>query len=206
MVNHRSPELPPASVETWIEAARRGDREALGRALSSFRNYLLLTAREGLEPWLVVKAGASDLVQDTLFRAHRAFGDFRGRSEAEWRNWLRTILVRRLANHRRRYGATSKRRLAREVPIGSAMVGSPASREPTPSQEFARREREAALLAAIDRLPERHRAVVIGHHRDRESFEQIGRRLGISAEAARKLWTRALGRLRQELGSEHGSP
>jgi RNA polymerase sigma-70 factor (ECF subfamily) len=206
MVNHRSPDLPPAGIESWIEAARRGDREALGRALSAFRNYLLLMAREGLEPRLVPKGGASDLVQDTLFRAHRAFGDFRGRSEAEWRHWLRTILARRLANHRRRYGATSKRRLEREVPIGSAPGRSPPSREPTPSRELARREREAALLAAIDRLPPHHREVVIWHHRERDSFEEIGRRLGISAEAARKLWTRALLRLRRELDSDHGSP
>ena len=33
-------------LETWIEAARHGDREALGRALSSVREYLLLVANE----------------------------------------------------------------------------------------------------------------------------------------------------------------
>ena len=39
----------------------------------------------------------------------------------------------------------------------------------------------------------------------RVSFEDIGLRCGISAEAARKLWTRALGRLRKELGPTHDS-
>ncbi len=61
-------------------------------------------------------------------------------------------------------------------------------------------------LAAMDRLPDHYREVVIWHHRERLPFEEIGRRRGISAEATRKLWTRALGRLRQELGSEYGSP
>jgi RNA polymerase sigma-70 factor, ECF subfamily len=196
----------PPGLTSWIEAARRGDREALGRALVSFREYLLLVANEGLEPGLMAKGGASDVVQDTMLRAHRRFADFRGLSEGEWRTWLRTILARSLAHHRRRYSATAKRQLGREVPIESRNGRDPESRDPTPSCELARRESEAALLAAIDRLPEHHREVVIWRHRARLPFEEIGRRRGISAEAARKLWTRALGRLRQELGSEHGSP
>lgn len=205
MVELESQDIPSHKLESWIEAARRGDRDALGQALVSFRHYLLLVANEGLEPGLAAKGGASDVVQDALFRAHRSFGDFRGRSEAEWRSWLRTILVRRLSHHRRRYSLTSKRRQALEVPMAAGLEESPASREPTPSGEFARREREAALLAAMDRLPEHYREVVIEHHRDRIPFEEVGRRRGISAEAARKLWTRALVRLRQELGPEYGS-
>ena len=50
-------------LEAWIESARLGDREALGRALSSVRDYLLLVANEGLEPELKAKGNASDLVQ-----------------------------------------------------------------------------------------------------------------------------------------------
>jgi RNA polymerase sigma-70 factor, ECF subfamily len=57
------------------------------------------------------------------------------------------------------------------------------------------------VIAAIDRLPEHYREVVVCHQRDRLTFEQIGRLRGISAEAARKLWTRALGRLRRELAT-----
>jgi RNA polymerase sigma-70 factor, ECF subfamily len=189
---------------SWLEAARRGDREALGRALVSFRDYLLLVANADLDRGLLAKGGASDVVQDAMLLAHRGFADFRGRSEGEWRNWLRAILARSLAQHRRRYQATAKRQHGREVPIESETRQDPASRDPTPSGEIARLEREAALLAAIERLPEHYREVVIWHHRERLPFEEIGRRQGISAEAARKVWTRSLGRLRQELNSEHG--
>jgi RNA polymerase sigma-70 factor (ECF subfamily) len=206
MVEIDASDVPLPGLATWIEAARRGDREALGRALCSFRGYLLLVANEELHPVLSVKGGPSDLVQDTLLQAHRGFAQFRGQTSAEWRNWLRTILVRSLAHHRRRYSLTAKRRQGREVQIDSRIIGSPESRDPTPSGELARREREAALLAAIDRLPAHYRDVVIWHHRERLPFEEIGRRRDISAEAARKLWTRALGHLRQELGSDYGSP
>jgi RNA polymerase sigma-70 factor (ECF subfamily) len=202
MIEAGSCHPPRLELETWIEAARRGDREALGHALLSLRDYLLLVANAELDPALGVKGGASDLVQDTFVVAHRGIGEFRGRSSAEWRNWLRTILLRQLGHHRRRHYLTAKRQQAREVPIHLETTRGPASQDPTPSRDLARREREAALLDAMDRLPEHYREVVVWHHRERRPFEEIGRRRGISAEAARKLWARALARLRQELGPE----
>ena len=206
MVDTCSSEAPFTGLESWIEAARRGDSEALGRALLSFRQYLLLLANESLNPALVAKVGASDLVQDTFCRAHRGFGEFRGRSEAEWRDWLRTILVRSLAYHRRRFLSTAKRRQGREVPIESEFSGAPRSREPSPIQQLADREREAAVLAAVEGLPSRYRDVVLWRHREKLPFDEIGRRLGISAEAARKLSGRALRSLSQILSPEYGSP
>jgi RNA polymerase sigma-70 factor (ECF subfamily) len=190
----------PIELESWIEAARRGDRNGLGQALLWFRDYLLLVATEELEPALQAKGGASDLVQETFFRAQRGFEHFRGRTEAEWRNWLRSILLHHLANQRRQFNLAAKRRVQREVTIHSGMRLDSASCTETPSRDLARREREAALLDAVSRLPDHYREVVIQHHREKMTFEEIGRRHGISAEAARKLWERALGRLRKELG------
>ena len=114
--------------------------------------------------------------------AHRGFAEFRGRSEAEWRSWLRTILVRCLAQHRRHYRLTAKRQQGREVPLDLGIGPAPESRDPTPSRELARREREATLLAAVDRLPEHYREVVIWHHREKLPFDEIARRRDISAE------------------------
>jgi RNA polymerase sigma-70 factor, ECF subfamily len=206
MVNTPSSDDPLPGLESWLESARRGDREALGRALLCFREYLLLVANEELQPGLGAKEGASDIVQDTFYRAHRGFAEFRGRSEAEWRSWLRTILIRCLAQHHRHYRSTAKRQQGREVPLDLGSVRAPEARDPTPSRELARREREATLVAAVDRLPPHYREVVIWHHREKLPFDEIARRRDISAEAARKLWTRALGRLRLELGSELVSP
>jgi RNA polymerase sigma-70 factor (ECF subfamily) len=202
---HSSDDLLPG-LESWIEAARRGDREALGRALLSFRDYLLLVATAELHPTLGAKGGPSDLVQETFFRAQRGFAGFRGQSRAEWQNWLRAILVRSLAHHRRRYYSTAKRRQGREVPLESAGRRAIEAPDLTPCQELDRRERRVAVLDAVERLPGHYRDVVNWHHRDNLPFDDIGRRLGISAEAARKYWARALGRLRQDLGEEFGSP
>jgi DNA-directed RNA polymerase specialized sigma24 family protein len=44
---------------------------------------------------------------------------------------------------------------------------------------------------------------VVWYQYDRLTFDEIGQRLGRSAEAVRKLWSRALLRLTEELGPAH---
>jgi RNA polymerase sigma-70 factor (ECF subfamily) len=189
----------PAELEEWIAAARGGDRAAMARAMMSFRDYLLLVANEELDQKLKAKEGASDLVQDTFLHAQQRISRYRGCSTSEWRNWLRSILIRQLANKRRHFGATAKRKVHREIRIEEwARLGVRASEE-SPSSDVARRERESALCEALSRLPEHYREVVVWHQRDRMTFEEIGQLRGVSAEAARKLWTRALCLLRKEL-------
>ncbi len=197
----------PASVEleTWIESARCGNRDALGQALIAFRDYLLLVANEELGQALQAKAGASDLVQETFIRAQRGFDNYRGRSASEWRAWLRTILIRHLANERRQFETTRKRQIHREVSLFAGPRFDSEDRDESPSRELARRERADALIEAVSRLPEHYREVVVWHHREKLGFEEIGRRRGISADAARKLWSRALLRLREELGPDQDS-
>ena len=192
-------------LETWIEAARYGDREALGLALSSVRDYLLLVANEGLDPVLKGKGNASDLVQETFLLAQRGVQSFRGRTAGEWRQWLRKILMRNMAQERRRFAATAKRLVQREVAIPDEMQLEYPGYIETPSRDLAHRELEAALIEGLERLSERDRAVVIAHQREGLSFEEIGKRCGDSADAVRKRWTRALARLRKELGPDHDS-
>ena len=175
-----------------------------GQGAEPFRDYLLLVANEELEPELRAKLGASDLVQETFLGAQRDIRSFRGRSEREWRLWLRGILVHVLANHRRQYRAIAKRRVECEVSISSTPHFDWPAANPSPSADLAMREIEAALLSALDSLAEHHRNVVLWHHRDRLPFEEVGRRLGISADAARKHWERALKALRKELRASHG--
>jgi RNA polymerase sigma-70 factor, ECF subfamily len=198
-------DLPFIELEAWIEAARQGDRDSLGRALSSVRDYLLLVANDRLQPALQAKATASDLVQETFLQAQRCVQQFRGRTESEWRHWLRSILIRNMAQDRRRFGATAKRQVQREVTVPEKMPLEDARHVDTPSRNLALRELEMALVEGLNRIPDHYREVVTWHHREQLSFEEIGRRHGISAEAARKRWTRALGRLRKELGPSHDS-
>src|SRR5437764_3357307 len=104
--------MPRSSQDAaqWLPAARCGSREALGRALDACRRYLLLVADKELDAELQAKGGASDLVQQTFLEAQRDFARFHGDSEAELLAWLRRLLLNNLADFRRLYRGTGKRR------------------------------------------------------------------------------------------------
>ena len=94
----------------------------------------------------------------------------------------------------------------REIPCGGLADGGlwdtlfPTRRRRVPGP---RCESEAALRQALEALPDDYRRTVIWHQYDGLAFEEIGVRLGRSAEATRKLWSRALFRLADELGPGH---
>jgi RNA polymerase sigma-70 factor (ECF subfamily) len=63
----------------------------------------------------------------------------------------------------------------------------------SPSHQAARRE-QAAWLAGRD--------VLVLHHLEGCDFAEVARRMGRSVEAVKKLWARALARLRRSVGGE----
>jgi RNA polymerase sigma-70 factor (ECF subfamily) len=67
------------------------------------------------------------------------------------------------------------------------------------------REETAELKAAIARLSVDYQQVIRLRSFQRLSFVDVGRRLGRSADAARKLWVRAITRLQRELTSDERS-
>ena len=195
--------LRPEDFWGDLSAARGGSREALGRTLESCRRYLLTVARDELNPDLQAKGGASDLVQDTFLDAQASFGGFRGNSEGELRTWLRRLLHHRAAKFGRRYRGTQKRRVDREgralAPASVFQVGA----GPTPSTAVMADEEAGRLQQALERLPDDYRRVVTFRYVEQFSFEEIGRRMDRTPNAARLLWLRAIERVRQELGRRH---
>ena len=189
----------------WLPAARAGSREALGKLLESARRYLVSIARQELDADLRTKNSPSDLVQETFVEAQRAFGQFQGDTEGELLAWLRQLLLHRVGKVRRSFRDTQKRRLAREVALGGdSSSDGPAGalaavNVPSPSGAAMEREQDQALQAALGRLPDDYRRVITLRYEEELPFEEIGRLLDRSPDAARKLWARAVERLHEEL-------
>lgn len=181
-----------------LHAVRGGAREALGQLFEFYRQDLLELAQRHLHPNLRSKGGASDLVQETFLKAQRGFGEFQGSTPQEFEAWLRTILKNHLANFSRQFRDTDKRQLGREVSFDEQSVnGSSAIQAITPSAQAVQRESVNLLERAIEQLPDHYLQVVLLRHRQNLSFEEIGKLLGRSPEAARKLWERAIAHMRE---------
>jgi RNA polymerase sigma-70 factor (ECF subfamily) len=196
----------PENVERLIQVARGGSRDSLGQLLEMYRPFLLLLARSELKADLQGKIGASDMVQETFLEAQRDFGRFRGRTHAELMAWLRRILVHNILNLHDHFLATGKRQASREMPLARGPDSSGQELEAgieSPSRQAIIHEESLAMQEALDRLPETYRQVLRLRHYEQRSFEEIGHTLGKSAEASRKLWFRAVERLRVELGLPH---
>src|SRR5262245_28326710 len=187
-------------VARWLSEARAGSTEALGEALVACQQYLLLVAQSELDPDLRAKGSASDLVAETFLEAHRDFAQFHGASSGEWRAWLRQLLINNAANFARRYRATEKRRLGREVSVNppgtsSERGGALAADQTSPSGRVARIEETESLLRALEQLPEDYRRVIVLRYQEQLPFEEIAVRMNRSANAVRIIWSRAVRQL-----------
>jgi RNA polymerase sigma-70 factor (ECF subfamily) len=61
------------------------------------------------------------------------------------------------------------------------------------------RERAVRLAAALESLPRDYGEVIVLRHLEGLPFAEVAARLGRSQDSVKKLWARALGRLRTEL-------
>src|SRR5262249_19794292 len=161
------------------------------------RRYLLDVARHELDVSLQAKGGASDLVQDTFLEAQRAFDRFHGNSGSELRTWLRRLLHHQATKFGRRYRMTQKRRLAREggglgaaPPAGGA--GGARAEVSSPSTHLIALEQAQRLRQALEHLPDDYRRVITLRYVEQCPFDEIGRRMQRSPNAARLLWLRAI--------------
>ncbi len=200
---------PRKRIDEWIEAAREGSIEAFGALIETSRGYLLSIANQELSADLQRKLGASDLVQDTICEAQQCFHQFSGLRREEFLAWVRTILLHNLSNTRRAFRDVSKRQIARETSLDGndpRLRRDLVAREPPPSEAILAKEQIELVQAAIQRLPTPFCDVIYWRHREHRSFAEIGERLGRTADAARKLWQRAVERLAEELNISDDAP
>lgn len=196
--------MPQESFSQLLRKARQGDPAARESLFRRCRSYLEVLARGHLSTWIQPKVDPSDVVQQTLLEAFQDLDRFAGRSEQQWRAWLRQILARNAADLVRHYRGTAKRDPRRERPLQAAATGQRSSyslpladREPTPSQVLVRWEEELQVAEAILRLPEDYQEVIRLRHFQQLPFDQVAQAMGRSRPAVQMLWLRAVRRLAQ---------
>jgi RNA polymerase sigma-70 factor (ECF subfamily) len=166
-----------------------------------YREYLLLLARLQFDPRLQGKLDSSDIVQQTLLKAHERRDQFRGRTEAERAAWLRAILAHLLADAARKYG---KGVLRRERSLEESLEQSShrlkrwlEDSHPSPGRGIDRHDQLLHLADALARLPEDQRRAVELRHLQGASVAEIGQIMGRSTAAVGGLLQRGLRALRR---------
>ena len=186
-------------VAVLIDQARQGSKSALGELIGTLRAYLLYVANQKVGNQLKTKVATSDVVQDACLRAHERFNQFRGTTEPELRAWMRSILINSLSDSHRKYVTSKKRGLDREVVLDQPSNLRDA--DLTPRSSALAHEEANLLRSAMERLSPDAQKVLRLRNWDLLPFAEIGEQMDRSADAAQKLWSRAVKELEKELST-----
>jgi RNA polymerase sigma-70 factor (ECF subfamily) len=164
-----------------------------------------------LDPRLTRRLDESDLVQETLARAHRGVGQFRGTTDAERVAWLRRIFERVVADWIDREYA-QKRGPDREVSLNALAESSGrldawlAGPPVPPERPLEQRELKLELAASLDQLDPDQRDAVILRYIQELPVPEVARRMGRTEKSVAGLLYRGLVRLRELYPAGGGPP
>jgi RNA polymerase sigma-70 factor, ECF subfamily len=183
-------ELNQGELSSWDSAARIEELREDHGFLAAFVN-----ARLPME--VRRQVGASDVLQSVLFCAGQNMRTFQGTSEREFIAWIFEIARNRITDGIRRYRAY-QRKLA-HCAENSELRGWNSVTSETPSRRLSLEEDAAALIKAIDLLPEDMRQLVLLRYSRGLTFEQIGQELRIPVTTCRRRWLGACRMLQSQL-------
>lgn len=177
----------------WLERAREGDSQALGKLLEGIEGILRDASRKRVGEKLRSKLRTSDVLQTTYVEIVRSIRDFRGDDIKSFASWVRRALENNVRDKARYYDRDRRREETASDALledGEAEHGNAMS-ETTPSRKIAEIEHLHIVGRALDDLEEDYRAIL--HMRMIEGLDHavIAERMGRSLGAVRMLYSRA---------------
>jgi len=162
-----------------------------------------MLARMQMRASYKAKLGASDIVQQTMMQAVAAIDQYRGTTEAEWRAWLRKILVRQMCHldrdlHRDKRDIRREQSMEQRVAQSSMRLeGLLAGDVGTPSQHAMVGESLVSLADAIESLPEAQRDAIAMHYLEGLKLSEVAERMDKTTGSVAGLLHRGMKQLRQ---------
>ena len=177
-------------METVDENAARDFARVVERHRAQIFRFLLASTRD-LDL-------AETLTQECFLKAHRNWVNFRGESSAA--TWLMRIAINLQKDHwRNRRMQFWRHARTNAVDIDEASEWLP-SGESSQEQKLLARERVSQVWKAVKGLSERQRTVFLLRYIEELELSEIAQTTGLSEGTVKAHLSRALGRVRAELG------
>jgi len=206
----------PDAEETRVLLSRveHDDAEAVDRLWERHREPLRRMIGLRLDHALARRVDASDVVQEVMLKANQRLRDYLRNPAMPFHLWLRQIARDHMIDQHRRHRVAAARSVDREQQAAPALADRSSldlaaqlrDPGPTPGAAALRRELQGRFHAALARLNDDDREVVLLRHFEQLSNGEAARALGLSDAAAGMRHLRALRRLRDLLGESPSHP
>jgi RNA polymerase sigma-70 factor (ECF subfamily) len=202
----------PNSSETQqlLDQARRGDGQAVESLLARHREAVRRMIELRLDPAIVQRVDASDVVQEVLLEVSRRLQDYLTKPAMPFHLWLRHIAKDHLIDAHRKHHQAKKRGVNREQPLARPGWAEQSSldlaaqlidQELTPASAALRHELERRLHEALARLDGADRDIILMRHFEQLANQEAAAALGLTEAAASMRYLRAIRRLRDLISS-----
>lgn len=188
---------------TLLERVRGGDREALNALYCRYAPRVLAAVRLRLGAELRKKVESWDVLQEVMLESLKQVEQFDPRNEGALLNWLGQIALNRIRDAHAFHHA-QRRDMQREQPLRKMGLEEethrvfPPADGPSPSELLILGENIEQLERALDRLSPEERELIIARKIEEQSFVDLGQHFGLSTDAVRMRFNRALAKLVEE--------
>ena len=200
------PDVP--TTQQLLDQAKVGDADAVEQLFARHREPIRRMIDLRLDPAIVQRVDASDVVQEVLIEANRRIREYLKSPDMPFHLWLRHIAKDRLIDAHRRHHQAQKRGVNREQSIhrpanpdhsSLELAGQLMDQDLTPASAAIQAEMQRKLRDAIARLDEDDREIILMRHFELMSNQEIAVALELTEAASSMRYLRAVRKLRDLL-------
>lgn len=176
-----------------VDRARQGDQDAFAQLVERHTKLVYSLALQKVQN----HHDAEEVAQTVFLRAWQALPSFRG--DAAFATWLYRLTSNACVDLLRQ-----RQRRGEPLSLQDPHLPQVAGHGPDPAELAHRQEQRAALMDAIDRLPDHARSVLLLREMEGLSYEEIARTLDIQLGTVRSRLARArssLGKILRKQGN-----
>ena len=190
-----------------LRHAQGGNEDALNEVLIKHRDRLRRMVAVRMNQKLQGRVDASDVIQDTFIEASRALDSFLENPTMPVFVWLRRLAGEKLIQAHRSHLGAQKRAAGREqqnyggapAATSQSLAIQLAANMTSPSQAAQKNEAKDQLMAALENMDDMDREILTLRHFEHLSSRETADVVGMSYEAVKKRYVRALDKLQKIL-------